>query len=278
MRLFLSLCLAAAFTLSSPASAQLHAAKEGPISIGHHHFNVSDVDAHKRFWVDQLGAEVDSLGPMEVLKLPNLIVILTAREPSGSNRPSTVNHIGLQVRDAGALVARLKAAGYPIVTQEQIPAAPGDLMPIPDQDTRVAFVLGPDELNVELFENKNLDVPVANHHIHFYTGDVDATKAWYVEHLGAAPGMRGSFQAADLPGVNLTFSPSDGEAQGTQGRVLDHIGFEVDGLEALCEKLAAAGVEFSMSYRKIDALGLGIAFFTDPWGTYVELTEGLDAL
>jgi len=27
---------------------------------------------------------------------------------------------------------------------------------------------------------------------------------------------------------------------------------------------------------EIEALGLAIAFFTDPWGTYIELTEGLD--
>ncbi len=270
--------VALALVVASPSLGQLHAAKEGPISIGHHHLNVSDVDAHKRFWVDQLGAEVDSLGPLEVLKLPNLIIILRQREPTGSNRPSTVNHIGLQVRDLEAMVAKLKAAGYPIVTREQIPSAPGDLMPIPGQDTRVAFVLAPDEMNVELFENKSLEVPVANHHIHFFVSDVEATKAWYVEHLGAAPGMRGSFEAADLPGVNLTFSPAEGEPLGTEGRVLDHIGFEVDGLEALCEKLEAAGIEFSVPYRRVDALGLGIAFFTDPWGTYIELTEGLDAL
>ncbi len=270
--------VAMALVVGSPVVGQLHAAKEGPISIGHHHLNVSDVDAHKRFWVDQLGAEVDSLGPLEVLKLPNLIVILRQRDPAGSNRPSTVNHIGLQVRDIEAMVTKLKAAGYPIVTQEQIPTAPGDLMPIPGEDFRVAFVLAPDELNVELFENKTLEVPVANHHIHFFVSDVEATKAWYVKHLGAAPGMRGPFEAADLPGVNLTFSPASGETVGTEGRVLDHIGFEVDGLEALCKKLEDGGIEFSVPYRKVDTLGLGIAFFTDPWGTYIELTEGLDAL
>ena len=55
-------------------------------------------------------------------------------------------------------------------------------------------------------------------------------------------------------------------------------GFEVDGLQALCKKLQDAGVEFSVPYRRVEALGLGIAFFTDPWGTFVELTEGLDAL
>ncbi len=46
----------------------------------------------------------------------------------------------------------------------------------------------------------------------------------------------------------------------------------------MCRKLEAAGIEFSVPYRKVDAIGLGIAFFTDPWGTFIELTEGLDAL
>jgi hypothetical protein len=28
----------------------------------------------------------------------------------------------------------------------------------------------------------------------------------------------------------------------------------------------------------VPALGIAIAFFTDPFGTYIELTEGLDAV
>jgi hypothetical protein len=28
--------------------------------------------------------------------------------------------------------------------------------------------------------------------------------------------------------------------------------------------------------RQVVALGISIAFITDPWGTYIELTEGLD--
>jgi hypothetical protein len=28
----------------------------------------------------------------------------------------------------------------------------------------------------------------------------------------------------------------------------------------------------------VPAAGLSIAFITDPWGTYIELTEGLDKL
>jgi hypothetical protein len=50
----------------------------------------------------------------------------------------------------------------------------------------------------------------------------------------------------------------------------------VDNLEAFCAELEAKGVRFDRPYTEIPALGLGIAFFTDPWGVYVELTEGLD--
>jgi hypothetical protein len=30
------------------------------------------------------------------------------------------------------------------------------------------------------------------------------------------------------------------------------------------------------TYTKVDALNIAIAFITDPWGTYIELTEGLN--
>jgi hypothetical protein len=37
-------------------------------------------------------------------------------------------------------------------------------------------------------------------------------------------------------------------------------------------------VKFDVPHRKIPALGLSLAFLTDPWGTYIELTEGLGKL
>ena len=48
-------------------------------------------------------------------------------------------------------------------------------------------------------------------------------------------------------------------------------------LAALNARLEAAGVTFDRPYTKNAALGIGLAFFTDPFGTYVELTEGLGA-
>ncbi len=57
---------------------------------------------------------------------------------------------------------------------------------------------------------------------------------------------------------------------------MDHIGFEVDNLEAFCQQLEAKGVTLDRPYTRIDELGIAIAFLTDPDGTYIELTEGLD--
>jgi lactoylglutathione lyase len=136
--------------------------------------------------------------------------------------------------------------------------------------------MGPDETKVELVENKAATAPAALHHVHFATQQVDDMKAWYVKVFGASPGMRGSFQAADLPGVNLTYSPSPDAVIGTQGRSLDHIGFEVKNLEAFCKKLESMGIKLERPYTPVPALNIGIAFIRDPWGTYIELTDGLD--
>ena len=258
---------------ASPVQAQLFAADEGPISIGHHHLNITDLEAQRSFWTALGGVEKKN-GPIVYFEFPNLILAVTERDPSGGSLESSVNHIGLQVPDVAALIERV-GESVKVVTRDQIPVAQGDVFEIPDQNTRVAFVEGPDGTRVELFENPDLEHSVANHHVHFYTEDPVATRDWYVKHFGAKPRKRGSFDSADLPGVNLTFSMSEGKTVGTQGRSLDHIGFEVQDLEGLCRILEAEGVVFDQPYRKIEALGLEVAFFTDPWGTYVELTEGL---
>jgi lactoylglutathione lyase len=99
---------------------------------------------------------------------------------------------------------------------------------------------------------------------------------WYVKVFGAKPLSPGP--AAGLPGVVLNFSRSRDPVIGTTGRSIEHIGFEVRDLEAFCKKLEAMGIKLNVTYRKSEAFGLGIAFVTDPWGTSIELNEGLDKL
>jgi catechol 2,3-dioxygenase-like lactoylglutathione lyase family enzyme len=56
--------------------------------------------------------------------------------------------------------------------------------------------------------------------------------------------------------------------------MLDHIAFEVRNLAAFCKRLEAMGVTLDVPYTKGPA-GVASARLTDPWGTSIELTEGL---
>jgi len=232
--------------------------------MGHLHILTKDVEAHRKLWVDTLGAKVVKAGPVEFYQFPGVVVALRKGEPNAGTDGSVVDHLGFKVKDLDMAKAKLTAAGGQVVRE----------MP----DTRQMFIMFPDGVKVEFTEDKALEQPVVHHHIHFATPEIEPMRAWYAEKFGAVLGMRGRFKAADVPGVNLSWNPADQPLAATKGRGLDHIGFEVTGLEEFCKKLEAAGVKFDVPFRKVPQLGLSIAFLTDPWGTYIELTEGLGKL
>jgi catechol 2,3-dioxygenase-like lactoylglutathione lyase family enzyme len=276
------LAAATSILLTSPvaAFAQLIAASDGPIVYGHHHLNVTSVEAHKKFWIDTLGGTTAKIGAstVETIKFPNVLIVLTPAAPTGGTKGTTVNHIGFQVPNLRAMVDKVKAAGYPVVTRQELPAqyeVRDDIGVVPDTGGLVAFVMGPDETKVELTENTAMRSAIALHHVHFYAPDVEAMRAWYVKVFGATAGTRGSFQTANLPGVSLTFSPATTPVVGTRGRALDHVGFEVKNLEAFVKGLEAKGVKVDRGYTYAPLYALGVAYLTDPWGTYIELNEGL---
>lgn len=269
---------ALALTFCAAAFGQLTAAADGPVAMGHHHLNVSDRAAHERFWIDLMGGESAMLGRLKIIQFPNALLVFKEQAPTGGTRGTSVNHIGFQVPDVDGLVEKLKAAGIEIATQQEVSGgrAESDVFHSPSQDVDLAFVIGPDDIKIELMENEALDRPIVNHHIHF-AGPVAEMQKWYLDMFGGKTRRRGIFESTDLAGVNLTFAEAE-RVSGTKGTVLDHIGFEIDDLESFCKKLEAKGVTFDVPFREVPALGLKIAFFTDPWGTYIELTEGLDAL
>ena len=115
--------------------------------------------------------------------------------------------------------------------------------------------------------------------MHFFGPQNAEMRAWYAKVFGAQTrGGGGTFLSATLPGVLLNFSPSPDPVEGTRGRAIDHIGFEVKNLEAFLKKLEADGITPSVGYRQVPKTDMWIAFITDPWGTSIELSEGLAAL
>jgi catechol 2,3-dioxygenase-like lactoylglutathione lyase family enzyme len=147
--------------------------------------------------------------------------------------------------------------------------------------TNIAFVLGPEETKVELVEVKAQRAPIQLHHLHFFGEQQAQMQAWYAETFGAVVQPANPAQAfvtAQLPGLTLSFTRSPTPTVGTTGRALDHIGFEVKNLEAFTKKLEAEGITLTVPYRAVPALNIAIAFIQDPWGTNIELTEGLAAV
>lgn len=269
--------------VAASASAQLVAAKDGPIVYGHHHLNTTNVDAQKKFFVDTLGGTLIKVGTnnAEVVKFPNVLIFFRPNQaPTGGTRGTTVNHIGFSVPNLRHMVDKVKADGFQMITTTEV-AAGRDVKddiagPAQAGGVSIAFVLAPDGVKVELVENRQQAIPITLHHVHFFHPRNVEMHAWYVKTFGATSRTGGAFPAADLPGVALNFSPAADPVVGTQGRALDHIGFEVKNLEEFCKKLEADGIKLAVPYRKVPALGIAIAFIIDPWGTYIEMTEGLD--
>jgi predicted enzyme related to lactoylglutathione lyase len=284
----LTLALWTLFVLAptSEASAQLLAAKDGPIVYGHHHVNATSIDEHKKFWGDALGGVVIRVGAnnLEIVKFPNALLFMRAQKPTGGTKGSTVDHIAFSVTNLRQVIDRIKAGGFRVVTAAEAPpniTVKDDIGIVEGGPVSgIAYALGPDEVKVELVELKTQAAPIVSHHIHFF-GMQKEMQAWYLKTFGAkevASANPAAFISAGLPGLVMNFAPSQTPVVGTQGRALDHIGFEVKNLEAFTKNVESQGIKLAVPYRQVPALGIAIAFITDPWGTYIELTEGLDKI
>ena len=236
------------------AFAQLAAPNESGISLGHLHLLSKDPEAQKKIWVEAFGAQLTKTGSLELLRLPGIFIIINNAEPSGGSVGSTVDHIAFSVKDTAAMKAKLADMSVPV---------------------NGPFATFPDNLRVELLEEKNQTLPLVMHHVHLTAPGMEVVKQWYVKTFGAVAGTRRDLPAAMFNGSELDFLPAQMPAVPTKGRTLDHIGFEVKNLEAFCKKLEADGVKIDAPYRELPNFGLKIAFILDPIGTRIELTEGL---
>lgn len=254
--------------LMVPAQAQLAAPNEAGVSMGHVHLNVRDVEAQRKFWTEQFAAVPLKKEGLQGVKIPGMLILFRQQAPTGSSEGTMMDHVGLKVPNTAETVKRCRAAGYQI--QREFKGTEG----FPN-----AYIIGPDDVKVEIQEDVGQSIPAMAYHLHFLnrTGDQITLRDWYAKTFGATVKKRGEHDAADIPGMNLTFGISrNPPTTGTKGRTIDHVGFEVKNLEEFCKKLEAGGVKLDVPYKKVPAAGIAIAFLTDPFGTYVELTEGLD--
>jgi catechol 2,3-dioxygenase-like lactoylglutathione lyase family enzyme len=278
-----SLSAIASFVFSAAASAQLTQAKDHRIVFGHLHVHPADYEVHRKFWVETLGGGATQVGNMKAAKVLDGVIEWESptwanKPPVGGTKSTVVEYVAFTVQDLRAVLDRVKAAGYPIVTRTELPKAKEKDGIASDRKQSVAFVMGPDDFLVELIESKGQTAPIAMHHIQFVTPQAAEMEAWYAKIFDAKPGAPGPLVDAAIPGSHLTFTPATTPVIGTKGHVLDHIGFEIRDLEGFTKELESKGVKVERFVKtKLPNFGdISIAYITDPWGTYIELSEGLD--
>src|SRR5579863_10527097 len=212
----------------APAFAQLAAPNAAGVAIGHIHLNASDVDTQVKFWT-QVGGKIVQREKITMAEFPGIYILIRKQDYSGGSVGSTINHFGFYVKDFEGSVAKWKAAGLKWEA-------------VKNPNVGQGFLTGPDNVRIEIYENKDIPTPMAMHHIHLFVPDPKAAQQWYGEHFGATPGKRGQYDTANVPGTEITLAKADGPLAPTKGRSVDHIGFEVRNIDAFVAKLQGAGI------------------------------------
>jgi len=257
------LLLAVAF--STPAAGQLTAPNAAGVRLGHIHLYVSDVPAQQKFWAT-LGGVPTANQRLEMIQFPGVFILLRGGQTKGGTVGSIVNHLGFAWKDLAAAKAKWQAAGYNI---EEI-------------DPNHGYILGPDGIRLEFSGDPSLQVPVKINHVHLFPPDVPAMSAWYAKVLGgvagkcARNGAPDGVDCVDISGVSLAMSKSETKLEPTAGRSLDHIGFDVKDLPEFLKRMEAEGVSITQGLTPSNFVStMRVAFIADPWGTKMEITEGI---
>jgi catechol 2,3-dioxygenase-like lactoylglutathione lyase family enzyme len=262
---------------SLPAQAQLAQPNGSGVTLGHIHIYTQDMAAQQRFWGQVLGLRLVHNEKLDMYEMPGVYIIVSPSEtPVAPPEGSIVNHFGIVIKDLPAASARWQNL-YGMEIE-------------PGGNPNQGYLHGPDGIRVEFFGNTTIDSRWQMNHIHFFPSDIPAMQTWYGKIFGGVIGTRarvsspGRIESVDVPGVNLSFSwPAGSKAsernrplEPTKGRSLDHIGFEVVDLDSFVKSLESQGIKIDEGPRASrNSSKLKVAYITDPWGTRIELTEGL---
>jgi catechol 2,3-dioxygenase-like lactoylglutathione lyase family enzyme len=263
MRLFLILGLLVLWSVTS-SWAQVLPPNDLGVSMSEVRLVVADVEANQKFWT-LLGGTPIKVDGTEVMKFPGVFLFLTPGSPSSNNEGTVVNHFGFSVPNVKEYCGKWKAEGVTLAEDVRKAGVGG-------KDAKdLCFVATPDHQRIEINEEESQPMPIASYHIHFWVtkDQLPEIEAWYAKTFGSVKGK-------GIPGMRLLLRDAPAATQPTKGRVIDRIGFEVKNLQAFCKKLQASGVKLDEPYSKTRHQSFASAELTDPWGTSIALTEGLN--
>jgi catechol 2,3-dioxygenase-like lactoylglutathione lyase family enzyme/extradiol dioxygenase family protein len=244
------------------AAAQPAPFNEVGVTMGHWHLASKDVEANKKIFVG-MGGKWFKIGANQYVMFPGVFVHLNlgTGPGTGGSQGSVVNHVGFIVNNVQEQVAKWKAAGIAV---------------LPGGNNRLdqAYVETPDGLRMEILEDKAQAVPIRHEHVHLFLpeGEIPKAQAWYARTFGGKAGTRANAPVVDLPGAQIRFAKADKPQAPTLGRVLDHIGFDLNDLKAFITRIEREGIKIDEPYRE-NPSGNANTYVTDAWGTRIELIK-----
>jgi len=251
---------------SLPLMAQLPTPNADGVSAGHHIFRAKDVDAANKFWIT-LGGEPSALATIKLMKFPGVLLFISAPRganpaPSlGGNHGTTVEFVTFKVKDLKASVAKWSEAG---ITSKS--------------ESGAVTIVGPDDVQVRITEDRSLTAPIASDGLVMNVANAAEVSSWYAKWFGAKISKNGADTIGEIPGARILFHVTKDPIAPTKGHSLALLGFEVENLQEFVKKYQEAGGKLDTQVATASAANLSVVQLTDPWGTSIEVSQGLKAV
>jgi len=254
------------FCAACPLFAQLPTPNADGVTAGHHIFRAKDVDAANKFWTT-LGGEPAALANIKLMKFPGVLLFIstprgTNPAPSlGGNHGTTVEFITFKVKDLKASRAKLNEAGISAKSENG-----------------GATIVGPDDVQVRLTEDRSLQQPISSDGLVMNVANAAEVSAWYAKWFGAKISTRGGETIGEIPGARIVFRLTKDPIAPTKGHSLGLLGFEVKDLQDFVKRYQDAGGKLDNMILTSQTANLSVVQLTDPWGTSIEVSQGLKAV
>jgi len=252
--------------------AQLNPANESGVTLSQLHIIAKNLDAEKKVWVT-MGGKARKIDGVDVIKFRSVLVFVEKGTPDGNNAGAALDHPGFLVQDSTEWLNKVEAAGVKVLRNDPARLNHG-------------YVYTSEGMRIEINPDKPGALALICDHIHFNMPLETRAKAqtWYMETFGGKPpeqrGSQGPNDQKPVEVANVAFrfglnlvAP---QMLPSKGQTMDRIGVEIRNLEGFSKKLEAKGIRLNEPYSTKRHKSFASAQIIDPWGTTIELTEGLD--
>lgn len=237
------------------------------LGYGHVHFAVTDPEKAREWYKAHMGGMPGETPDRVIFEAyrgsrptPVQFMWNKADAPPSSDG-SVIDNVGFSVPDVEAKVKALEAAGATVVNAARA---------VPDLWDR-AVVMDPWGVKIELVEDPDLQ---GLHHIAIRAADPEASLKWFVNAFGGErTKLRDRIDVLKYSSVYLLVQKGDGTVP-SQGRAIDHLGWDPTDMDATAADLKAKGVKFTNEPQpKPNQFGHRTAYVEAPGGVRIELVQ-----